>query len=132
VTEAEIAALERKYEKWSGKATMLIMPAVFVALLTLPIVTFHQNSLPLYMLASPVVLLLAVLFVIRAAQRWEDNARSRIATHYHNTYLKTRWRTVADAEGVVIGVSTFGTGLTLAFGNGVKETYERGMLTRID
>lgn len=132
VTEAEIAELERKYEKWNGKASLLLMPTLFLALMTLPVVTLYQNSLPLFMLASPVAMLFTVLFITRAARRWENATRDRIATHYSDKFMKTRWKTVADAQGVVIGVSTFGSSLTLAFGNGVKETYDRAMLTPVD
>jgi hypothetical protein len=131
VTDSELAALERKYENWNGKSTLLIMPTVLLALFALPVVIFHQNSLPIYILVSPLVVILAVFSVNRAARRWEDMAERQIAVHYGDMYLKTRWQTLAGAEGVVIEVSTFGDRLTLAFANGVTETYDRNMLVRI-
>ncbi|MCV9964218.1 hypothetical protein OIU34_20240 [Pararhizobium sp. BT-229] len=132
MNDTEITKLEQKIRKWSGKARMLVMPTIFVALASLPYVTFHQNSLPTIALAAPVLLMFGVLMIMKAANRWEASARRRIASHYRAKFMKTKWRTVADAEGVAIGVSTFGDRLTLAFGNGVTETYDRTLLTRAD
>ncbi|MCZ7862565.1 hypothetical protein O9X98_14415 [Agrobacterium salinitolerans] len=132
MTDAEIAELERKFEKWNGKSTILIMPTVFVSLFALPLVTLYQNSLPPIVLFAPLVPLVALLLGLKVVRRWEESTRRAIASHYEAKFMRTRWRTVADAEGVAIGVSTFGNRLTLAFGNGVTETYDRSLLAPVD
>lgn len=132
MTDAEIAELERKFTKWNGKTTMLIMPTVLVSIFAMLLVTLYQNALTPIMFAAPLIPMLALTVGLKVARRWEESTRRAISAHYHAKYMKTRWRTVADAEGVVIGVSTFGNRLTLAFGNGVTETYDRGLLSPLD
>jgi hypothetical protein len=132
MTDTEITKLERNFAKWNGKAPLVILPTIFVSIVALQLVIIYQNSLPPIMFLAPLLPVLAVTFVLKAANRWERSTRQAIATHYGEKFLKTKWRTVADAEGVAIGVSTFGNSLTLAFGSGVTETYDRSLLSPVE
>lgn len=134
LNEDSIEELERKharYEAWKGITDMLIMPVVFLSLGALSLVTVNQQALPTIVMPLPLVPMVGALFAMKASHNRIRRSREAIAAYYQRKFLKTRWRTVADAEGVVIGVSTFGHSLTLAFENGVKESYDRSMLTEV-
>lgn len=134
MNEDSIEGLERRYAKheaWKGVWDMLMMPVVFLSLGALSLVTFNQQSLPLIVMPLPLLPMIGVLFAMKVSHARIRRLREAISSHYQRKYMKTCWRTPAKAEGVVIGVSTFGDTLTLAFENGVKETYGRNLLTEI-
>lgn len=130
--DSEIAALERKYARWSGPSTAFVVPAVILSVFTIPLTMAFQSELHPVFYLVPVLLISGVFLGQVAASNWDDRTRKAIADHYASKYMGTRWKTAADAEGVVIEVSDFGGNLKLAFPNGIAQYYERETLVPVE
>ncbi len=131
MTEDEVLELRRKLKKWGDWPTALLVPGVMLSLMPLPLVTLYQTHLHPVFLLSPLLLLGLVLFAQKRFMDWERASRRAIAAYYSEQYMGTKWVTPAGAEGVTIGVSTFGGVLKLTFPSGHSEEYEIEILARV-